>query len=32
MPDYSLFGEFKIVEPNLAKRKSDQNFKKWTLC
>ena len=31
MPNYSLFGEFKIVEPNLAKRNNDKNFKKLTL-
>ena len=31
MPYYSLFGEFQIVEPNLAKRKNDNNYKKWTL-
>ena len=30
MPNYSLFGEFQIVEPNLAKRKNDNNFKKLT--
>ena len=28
MLNYSLFGEFQIVEPNLAKRKHDKNFKK----
>ena len=26
--NYSLFGELQIVEPNLAKRKNDNNFKK----
>ena len=31
MQNYSLFGEFQIVEPNLAKRKNDKNFKKQTL-
>ena len=30
MPNYSLFGEFQIVEPNLAQRKNDNNFKKLT--
>ena len=28
MPNYSLFEEFHIVGPNLAKRKNDKNFKK----
>ena len=28
MPNYSLFGEFQIVGPNLAKRKNDKNCKK----
>ena len=28
MPNYNLFGEFKIVGPNLAKRKNDKNLKK----
>ena len=31
MPNYSLFGEFQIVKPNLDKRKNDNNFKKTTL-
>ena len=28
MPNYSLFGEFQIVGPNLAKGKNDNNSKK----
>ena len=28
MPMYSLFGEFQIVGPNLAKRKNVKNLKK----
>ena len=28
IPNYSIFGEFQIVRPNLAKRKNDKNFKK----
>ena len=31
MPNYSLFGEFQIVVPNLTKKKNDKNFKKQTL-
>ena len=31
MPNYSLFGEFEIVGPNLAKRNNHKNFKKKTL-
>ena len=31
MSNYSLFGEFQIVEPNLVKKKNDNNFKKKTL-
>ena len=31
MPNYSLFGEFQTVGPNLAKRKNDKNFTKQTL-
>ena len=31
MQNYSLFGEFQIVETNLAKRKNDKNFKEHTL-
>ena len=27
MPNYSLFGEFQIVQPNLGKRKNDNNSK-----
>ena len=27
MPNYSLFGEFQNVGPNLAKRKNDKNFR-----
>ena len=30
MPNYSLFGGFNIVEPNLTKRKNDNNYKKKT--
>ena len=28
MPNYSLFGEFQIVGPNLVKKKNDKNLKK----
>ena len=28
MPNYSLFGEFQAVGPNLTKRKNDKKFKK----
>ena len=28
MPNYSLFGKFQIVGPNLTKRKNDKNFNK----
>ena len=28
MSNYSLFGEFQIVEPNLVKRKNDNSFEK----
>ena len=28
MPNYSLFGEFQILRPNLATRKNDKKFKK----
>ena len=28
MPNYSLFGEFQVLGPNLAKRKNDKNSKK----
>ena len=31
MPSYSLFGKLQIVEPNLAKRKNNKSFKKYTL-
>ena len=31
MPNYSLFGEFQTVKPNLVKRNNDNNFEKQTL-